>query len=190
MRDTAEAFIIGEEEQLVLHNRAAKRAAKLILVVRQFASAHRFEESLRIQNRVAQELPRFTVILIGAAFDAGTDHGAGRAAELGTVVVGFNFELGKRVRIGLNHLIRKALVAGPIGIIVHTVEHEIIQLAALAVDVERSIAAGVGLIFERRFGDAGREQSEIGIRSSVERQFADLCLADHLAARTGLSFEK
>ena len=39
VRDAAEAFVIGEEEQLVLLDRTAERAAELILIERQAAAA-------------------------------------------------------------------------------------------------------------------------------------------------------
>ena len=84
---------------------------------------------------------------VGAAFDGGVDDGAGGVIVLGAVVVGFYFELLDGVRAGLHDLIGKALIGGAIGVVVYAVEHEIVQFAALAIDVIGGVAAGVAVPF-------------------------------------------
>ena len=63
-----------------------------------------------------------------------------RAAVLGAHVVGDDLELGHRVRRRLHHLVREALVAGAVGVVVDAVEQVVVEGAAQAVDVERALA--------------------------------------------------
>ncbi len=118
------------------------------------------------------------------------DHGAGRVVVLGAVVVGFDFELLNGVGAGLHHLVGEALVAGAVGVVVDAVEHEVVEFAALAVDVVRSVAAGVGAVFEQRLGDAGNEKREVGIGAAVEGQLGNFARVDDFAAGTGVRFEQ
>ena len=56
---------------------------------------------------------------------------SGRASVFGAHIVGDNPELLDRVRRQVHNLIAEALVAGAVGIVVHTVEQEVVE------DVER-----------------------------------------------------
>src|ERR1700722_4097596 len=139
MIDAPESLVISEEEYLVLLDRASEGGTELILIERQSPAANRLEESDGIQIRIAQELPELAVKLVSAALDAGVDHRAGCVPELRAVVIGFHLVHLERIRIRLDDLIRKSLVAGSVSVVVHAVEHEIVQFASAAVDVERPI---------------------------------------------------
>ena len=63
------------------------------------------------------------------------------AAVLRAHVVGDDLELLDRVRRRLHHLIREALVARAVGVVVDAVDEEVVEGRAQAVDVERALAA-------------------------------------------------
>ena len=127
--------------------------------------------------------------LIGAALGGGVDDGAGGAAILGAVVAGLHAELADRVRRQLHHLVGKALVAGAVGVVIHAIDHEIVERAALAVDVERRVAAGRAAVLEHGLADAGSQQREIRIGAAVQRQIDDRGVADHVAAAAGIGLD-
>ena len=83
---------------------------------------------------------RGAVELVGAAAERGVDDGAAGAAVLGAEVVGLDLELLDRVGRDLHDLVREALVAGAVGVVVDAVEDEVVERAAQAVDVERRVA--------------------------------------------------
>jgi hypothetical protein len=128
--------------------------------------------------------------LIRTAFDSGVDHSARGASILGAVVIGSHFKLRQGIRIGLNDLVRKALVAGAVGIVIDTIRQKIIQFAALSVNVERGITIVIGLIFERRLGHARHQQRQIGIGSTVQRKIRDLLRVNDLPAAAAVGFEQ
>ena len=72
---------------------------------------------------------------IGSALRGYVDRGAGGAAVLGAFVVGDDLELGDGVGRDGDDLVVEALVALAIGVVVHAVEQEVVEHAALAVDV-------------------------------------------------------
>ena len=115
--DAALTFIIEEVEQLVLLYGTAERGAELILDVDRLHVVDRLEETHRVQIRIAQVFPRGTVNGVGAALGGGVDHGSRGAPVLGAVVAGLHAELADRVRRQLDHLARKALVAGAVGVV-------------------------------------------------------------------------
>ena len=170
------------------HQRAAEHAAELVPVERRLAG-RRLEEAGRVHRRVAQELPGAAVERVGAAAVVDVDRRARRAPVFGAHVVGDDLELGDRVRRRLHHLVREALVAGAVGVVVDAVDQEVVERAAQAVDVERAFARRVA---GRQRGagelDAGRQQRQRRVFAREQRQCADLLAADDLAAlaRVGL----
>ena len=168
------------------HDRAAEHAAELVAVQRRLDAGGRLEEAGRVQRRVAVELPRRAVEPVGAAAERRVDDGAAGAAELGAEVVGLDLELLDGVGRDLHDLIREALVAGAVGVVVDAVEDEVVERAAHAVDVERRVARGA----DRRGADARAEQREVGVGAAVERQVDDLRAADDLAAIARIGFER
>src|SRR5262249_28771680 len=75
-----------EEERLVLEDRPADRAAKLILLELRFrASGPVVEEGVRVKRRVAMELERASGQLVRSRFDLQVDDAAERSAEFSRV---------------------------------------------------------------------------------------------------------
>ncbi len=189
IEDAAEALVISEDKDLVLYDGAAQRGSELILLERGLHSIHGFDKAGGVEIGVAQKFPKFAVQLIGAALDGGVDDCASGAPVLGAVVIGLHLELCQGIGIRLDHLVGKALIAGAIRVVIDTVEQKVIQLAALAVDVERSVSIAVTLIFKGRLGHARDQQCEIGIGSAVERKVHNLFGVDHLAAAAVVGFQ-
>ena len=97
----AVAFVVAEEEQLVLENRAADAAAELVLHERRTIHSRAVaEEGVGIQHLVAKVLVQTAVEVVGAALGGDVDHAAGKASELRAVAVGLHAELGNRIRTG------------------------------------------------------------------------------------------
>src|ERR1700733_4407567 len=90
-------------------------------------------------------------------------------------------------------LVVEALVALAVGVVVHAVEEEIIEHAALAVDVVGAGAYkavdGAGRSRSRSLTRAGDQGQEIRIVAAYQRQRRTLILCNDLAALAGLCFE-
>ena len=110
--------------------------------------------------------------LIRAAADTDVDDRACGAAILRAVVVGLDAELVDGVGRRRNRLVRKALIRRAVGVVVKTIEKEVVELAALAVDVERGITTGVSRVLEDVAANAGDEGGEVCIRAAVKRRFS------------------
>ena len=87
--------------------------------------------------------------MIGSALRGYVDSGAGRAAKLSALVIGDHLELGHGVGWDGDNLVVEALVALAVSVVVETVEQEIVEHAAFAVDV---IGAGAN---QRADGSGG-----------------------------------
>ena len=185
----AQPFVIHEEKQFVFNDAAAQRRPELILLVHRLHAAQRLEETHRVQFRVAHELPRAAMKTVRSAANRRVDHRARRAPVLRAVVIRRHAILRHRVRIQLHDLIRKALVAGAVGVVVHPVQHEIVERAPLPVDVVRSVPARDGAVFEHRLADARRQQRQIRIRPPVQREIQNLPRRHHLPAVARIGFE-
>ena len=144
----AEAFVIREEEQLVLDERPADGGSELVALQRGLHEDGGAEqEAGGVQIGVAQVLVGRAVEAVGSGFHDGADHRAAHAPVFGAVVAGDHFEFGERVRRQLHQLGGIALVAGAVGIVIQAVQQKIVIRAAHAVYVEGA--------FPRRAG--GRE---------------------------------
>ena len=141
---------VGEEERLVLHDRAAEHAAELIAIEAGLHAGRGPEEAGGVELGAAHELPRRAAEGVGAARIGDVDRRAGRASVLGAHVVGDDLELADRVRRRLHHLVREALVAGAVGVVVDAVDQEVVEGRAQAVDVERAFARREAAGVERR----------------------------------------
>ena len=128
--------------------------------------------------------------MLRAAVDAHVEDGAGGASVLGAVVVGFYAELADRVRRRLDGLVGEALVRCAVRVVVQAVEHEVIELAALAVHVVGSVAAGHRLVFQVVCADAWRQQRQIGVGATVQRKVVDVARGDDLPAFAVFSVEQ
>src|ERR1700733_1153114 len=90
--------IIGEEEEgMVLNYRAAKRASELILHVRRIRGV---VKRRGIQNLVAKEFVRFTVVLVRPALGAQVDDTAGELAPFRSEVVVLDLKFRDGVLVG------------------------------------------------------------------------------------------
>ena len=125
---------------------------------------------------------------VGAARIGDVDRGARRTAVLRAHVVGHDLELADRIRRRLHHLVREALVAGAVGVVVDAVDQVVVERRAQAVDVERPFARRRAAGADRRRAHARRQQRQRRILAAVERQRLGLLAGDHLAAiaRVGL----
>ena len=136
------AFVIHKEKRFVFANRAAEGRAELVLKQDRFARHQLggaligFEKACRVKRRVAQVVIRRAVELIRAAAKRRIDHRAARAPVFGAEVVRLDFEFLNCVRRGLHDLIREALIAGAVGVVVHAVNDEVIERTAQSVDIE------------------------------------------------------
>src|ERR1019366_1442538 len=135
------------EEQLVLQDRAAEVETILVAIQRRLlercrnagaANGERLEEAWCIQRSVAEELVQSRVEFAGTAVRCNVDGRARRAAVLCRLVIRYDLKLRYGVRRNGNQLIVKALVALAVGVIVEAVEQEVVEHAALAVDVVRA----------------------------------------------------
>ena len=87
------ALVAGEEEQLVLYNRAADVGAKLVLGKRRdLRPALVGEEVVRVQHFIAQELVCGTMERVGARLGNEVDDSAGKSAVFRAQIVGLDFE--------------------------------------------------------------------------------------------------
>ena len=91
-------LVVGEEERPVPEQRAAERAAELVLLeVRLGAAGAVVEEVVGVERVVAVELEAAAVRDVGARLDLQVHDAAERAAELGRVGRGLQLELVERV---------------------------------------------------------------------------------------------
>ena len=167
----ARALVIGEEEGLVVDDRAAGRAAELVLVERRARQAGRIgEEVVGVEIVVAQKLEDRAVKLIGAALDGGVDHRAGGVAELGGEVVGLDLELLYRVDRGdYRDAVASDGAGVRDGVVVDAIERDFVGGEAPAAGDERQIRSHA----EHRRGVAG-EQAERKRIPAVQRHVEDL----------------
>ena len=121
------------------------------------------------------------------------DGGAGGAAVLGALVVGDDLELGDGVRRDGDDLVVEALVAFAVGVVVDAVEQEVVEHAALAVDVVGAGADervdGAGGRGGGGLAGAGDKAEEVGVVAADEREGCALIVGDGLAALAGLGFK-
>ena len=157
------AFVVAEEEGVILPDGAAKGATELVAdedwllrLAGQRVVGWR-EGADRVQNRITEVVISLAVKVIGTAADTDVDHGSGGAAVLGAVVVGFDAELIDSVGRRRDGLVGEALVGGAVGVVVDTVEQKVVEFTALTVDVEGGVAAGIRGVFDDVAADAGDE---------------------------------
>ena len=171
-------LVVGEEEQLVLHDRPANGAAEDLAVEVRFAAAGPVgRPRRRRQLVVAPVVEAVAADAVGSRLDDHVDDRPGDVAELGRVVVGLDADLLHRVRA---RLVGDQVVDGVVH--VDAVEHEVVGLFALAVDVGPA-AAGVLQAVERARigrGDAGGEERGGRQVAALHRQLLDLIALQRL----------
>jgi len=125
--------------------------------------------------------------------DGDVDVSAGGSSILGALVVGYDLELGDGVGRNGDDLVVESLVALTVGHCVETVEQEVIEHAALAVDIIRTGAGervdGAGGRRGRGLTRAGDQAEQVGVVAGDKRKRFTLVVGDDLAAFTGLGLK-
>ena len=196
MLDLAGTFIVTEGEGVVFPNRSPERAAKLIAdqdrllrLAREWIGRRR-ERPNRIENGIADVVIGLTVKLICAAANADVHNCTRGATVLRTVVVRLDTELGDSIRRRRNRLVRKSLVRCAISVVVEPVKKKVVELAALAVHIERGVATRVRRVLQNVAANARNKSCEIGVRAAVKRKIFNLPRADHLPTFTTVSLKQ
>src|SRR5262249_50290507 len=139
-----EAFIVEEEEELVLDYGSANVKAELVAIEGRLlersgnarASYSRgLEEAGSVEGGVADELVGRSMEPIGTALRCDIDGRSRGSAILGALVVGYHLELCDGVGRDGDNLVVEPLVAFAIGVIVESIQQKVVEHAALAVDV-------------------------------------------------------
>ena len=179
----AQAFVVREPERSVLHYRTAGSPAELIAVALRLRCTERVrEEIVRVEIVVAKKLVDASANRIGSGLDRRVDDRAGAAAEFSGVGVGLNLELLQRLDRGLHQLDVLAAKRVRVGNIVHAIEQEDVIEGAVPVHIEHTLEVHAGQPRRAR-QNAWREQRELVVIASVQRQLDDLLLADDRPAR-------
>src|SRR5262249_40510758 len=164
------SFVIEEPEGLVSLERAARRAAELILLECAAGLVVRvLEESRRIEFVVPQKLPCRAVQLVGARLERRIEDGAPRASELRAERIGLQFEFADRVHGRLYDIRGTAQKIDVIAVVVDAIEQEVVLRGARAVRGEPACgveAAG----FRLGMRDAGREASQEVVIAAAQRK--------------------
>src|SRR5215469_463750 len=93
IEDLPEAFIVGEDEDLVLDDGGAESATELVADEFRLLIRYRLNWTDCIQARVANVVPRATMEVVCAAAGLHVDNRARHAAIFGGVIVGLQAEL-------------------------------------------------------------------------------------------------
>ena len=123
--DDAVGLHIAEEEKLVADDGEAEGGAELVLAVLGDAGGG---EVTRVEDVVAEVLPKTAVDLVGTGFEAGVEDGTGGVAELGAVVAGVDLELGEGVRRGPDDVAGAVEEVDDVDVVVDAIEEEVVLL--------------------------------------------------------------
>ena len=164
------ALVVAEEEQLVLEDRPADRAAERIAREVGLRAARPVRGPRRRRQLVVTQIVEAVAAeLIGPRLDDHVDDGAGHVAELRRVVVRLDADLLHRIRA---RLVEDAVVDALVR--VDAVDREVVALDALAVDRRPAAAAhGVELVGIRG-GHPGHVQRRRRQVAPLRRQALDL----------------
>ena len=175
-----EELEVTEEESLVLPNRSTDGGAILILgEVAAGDAVAVIEVGVGIERAVAQVFPNVAMKGIGSRFDGGIHHCACRRAEFRGVGPRLNAEFLESIGRRLDDLHRAFLQVGRSGVVVDSVEREIILRLQIPVRAE---AVGRGVVLVHLVAlDAGFEKGQIGITPAIQGQINDLLSLDHAA---------
>src|SRR5262249_37611536 len=134
---------------------------------------------VRVELAVAVELEDVSAEDVGPRLDDVADDPPGHVADVGRVVVGLDAYLGQRVRA---RLVTDAVVHRVVDL--DPVDHEVVRLLPVAVDVGTGAGAPVGGIgLGARVGRdrAGQQEGELARVAAVERQRLDGLAGEDLA---------
>ena len=174
----AEAFVITKEEELVLLDGTAQRAAEA--VAPEWRDGALVEEIARVERAIAQEFVERAVQAIAAGGRDDADLRAGALAVFGAVGVGDHVEFAhpvhaQQLAAGASRGIVDHRSAGKF----HPVQQEEILLRAAARDGEHVAHRRTGGAHASRtlggvVDDAGVEGDQLVVAAAVQRQISDL----------------
>ena len=128
------AFEAGEQEVLVLANRAAINSAELVLVMFGLGLAGGVVlEIVGVENRVAEVVENVAMPLVISRLERGVDHAAAETAERRVVGVGHHLEFLHRLDIG------RDMPSAAAGTDRRAIEQEQILSGARAINLVRSM---------------------------------------------------
>ncbi len=154
-------------------------------------AGRRPEEPRGVQRGIAVELPAGSAELVGAALVGRVDRGAAGATVFRARIVGDDLELGHCVGRRLHRLVREALVARAVRVVVEAVEQEVVERAPHAVDVEGAFTARDGAPrAQRRQADARAQERQRRVLAAIQRELHRLLARDELAALARIGFEE
>ena len=184
-----------EPERFILYNRAANRAAVLIIRKRVLRLIGSVEEVARAQRVIAEVLEGAAVKLVGAGLGDDVDRRAGAAAKLGLRTAG-DRNLGQRIdrkdrdgtapHAGLVDRRQVAIAVVHVG----AVEQVVVGAAAIAVQAEQSIGTRR---FRRTHRIACRPRNQfeqLGKVTSVDRQLSHFGGGNRAARGVGSGFHQ
>ena len=141
-RPQTEAFIATKDESLVFDHWPADRGPKLIPLQRRLLKGGRSlaeDVTDRIQLCIAQEVIGSSMEHVRSGAHDRVDDCSSNPTILSAEVARYDFEFGDRVRRGLRDLVREALIAGRIGIVIQAIHKEVVVGAPHPVRVERAL---------------------------------------------------
>ena len=170
----ASRLVRNKEKGPVFFDRAAERAAELVLIPLRSGGV---EIALRVEHGVAEILVQIAMELIRAGLGNDVDHGTRVSAVLGVKRIGDDAEFLDAVRRGLNRRQVDELVVG-----VAAVHAEIVGAGAAAVDRNRARVLGAvehAAVAVAELGLHSRLQLQklVGV-TAVERQLVDRAVVD------------
>src|SRR3954447_17882573 len=113
------------------------------------------------------KFPEASVELVGTTAIRGIHDGPAAPTVFGAVRICLYPEFGDCVGRDLDDLRRESLIARSIGVVIHAVQLVVVCCAAEPIYVDGALPAAGSDTIQNRVGDAGREQRQVGRRSSV-----------------------
>lgn len=175
----AETLKVAEEECLVTDNRAAKRAAELILNEMALLPAVLIvNPRVCVESVVAHVFKNVAMIGIRAGLKGCVNHGSGRIAKFGRIRARLDAKFLHRIGRRLNDLHRKLLKIFRPGVVVDAVQEEIVLQFEISVDAEavRGRIGGQIELLDTRF-----EEGEVRVAAAVERKIVYLLSVHDIA---------
>ena len=177
----ARRLVVAKKEGLAAHQRAAEGAAGNQLVEGPLGAAGAVVvPGVGVERLVAKKREQRAAVLVGALFDRGVDHCAGRLAEFRRVGASLHLELRQRIHRRLHHLRTALLQVGRERVVIGPVERVVVPGGVVAVGVEERVFAATG-----NAGGSGhhpgREERQLRVAPAEQRQVADLAGVDHAA---------
>ena len=188
---TALPFVIAEEKDLVLDDRAAKRSTELIETIFALYRSRGvvLEPIGSVKFVVAEKLPYVPMERIGAGFDGGVQNRASGPAQLRAVISGLHFEFLNGVNRGQDDVVGAVEEVHVVRVVVDAVKKVVVLRGPLAICGEGArprVAPRVRL----RGLHARAKLRQKGEIAAIEGQSIHFLLVDHLPHRGFLSLQQ